>query len=158
MYIYIYICIARVERLGAQAVPEGHAWLAELLAQQQEERGTDTTILLLATTIILLLTTILLLGNGVVYDLWAKRTFSKYISKYPSKTSYCQQHTCSKQRLIFNTGKTSFQAHWNNTFSKTHESRATHIILKMLPLLGACCWCLDMATHIILNVIPLLCA
>ena len=28
----------------------------------------------------------------------------------------------------------------------------------MLPLLGACCWCLDMATHIILKIIPLLCA
>ena len=30
---------------------------------------------------VVLILVVLLLGNGVVYDLWAKHTFSKYISK-----------------------------------------------------------------------------
>ena len=60
--------------------------------------------------------------------------------------------------------KANFQ-HWEkpifkhigkHTLSTTHNSRATHIILKMLPLLGAWCWCLDMATHMILKIIHLL--
>ena len=76
--------------------------------------------------LLLLLQLLLLLGNGQVMDLWTKRTFSQIISNRPRKTSHCQQHTCPKQRLIFNIEKKLVFDHIRNTDFQQHTRVGQH--------------------------------